>query len=133
MLESSGIPPRLSGQKCQELICQQYWYRGKLEKELDMLFIMVNDRWHVLYFENEVIYWRHLQEEPTPFSGEEEDLFKYPHIDLAARHNLKGEVMEDCELQSMPDGSRVIIIFEQAGRLILSCTNNETHIQYLSR
>lgn len=132
MLESSGIPPKLSGQECQELICQQYWYRGKLEKEMDMLFIKVNDRWHLLYFENGVIYWRLQEEEPAPFEEKEEDLFKYPHIDLAAKYDFKGNLMEDCESQAMPDGARVIITFEQSDKLIVSCINDQTRIQYIN-
>lgn len=131
MLETNGIPPKLSGRECQELICQQYWYQGKLENEVDMLSIKANDRWHLLYFENGVIYWRLQKEGPKPFEEKDEDPFKYPHIDLAAQYGIKGHMIEDCESQAMPDGARVIITFEHAGKVIVSCMDNQTRIQYI--
>ena len=58
MLEINGIPPKLTGYECEEMICQQYWYLGKLENEMDVLFLRANGKWHQLYFESGVIFWR---------------------------------------------------------------------------
>ena len=57
MLEINGIPPKLTNQECEELICQQYWYLGKLAQEVDALSLKVNGRWHQLYFEAEKVKW----------------------------------------------------------------------------
>ena len=133
MLEISGIQPRLNGQECQELICQQYWQQGELEKAVDMLFIKANDRWHQLYFENGVIYWRLQEEAPTPFGEKQDDPFKYPHIDLATKYGIRNLTMEDCESHALVDGARVVITFEQAGKLVVSCVDDQTRIQYIHK
>lgn len=87
MLETNGIPPKLS-----------------------------NGRWHLLYFENGIIYWHVQDEGPTPFKAKEGDPFRCPLIDLATKYKVKGYTIEYCEPQAMPDGARVIIAFEQAGK-----------------
>jgi len=46
MLKIDGIPPRLTNQVCEELLCQQYFYRGQLQQEVDVLQLKVNGRWH---------------------------------------------------------------------------------------
>ena len=66
MLEIDGIPPKLTGQLCEELFCQQYWYQGKLAQEVDALFLKVNGHWHQLYFDAGIVFWRLQQEAPVP-------------------------------------------------------------------
>ena len=131
MLETNGIPPKLTGRACEELICQQYWYEGKLAKEVDILSIKSNGRWHLLYFENSTIYWRMQDEAPIPFEEKEGDPFKYPHLDLGLSYGVKGDTVDDCVSESMPDGARVIISFEQAGKVIISSIDNQTRIQHI--
>lgn len=131
MLEIKGIPPKLSGRDCEELICQQYWYKGKLANEVDILCIKSNGRWHLLYFENGTIFWRMQDDAPIPFEEEKDDPFKYPHVDLGERFGVKNHMIDDCVAESMPNGARVIITFEQAGKVIISCIDNQTRIQYI--
>lgn len=131
MLEINGIPPKLSGRECEELICQQYWYQDKLANEVDMLCIKSNGRWYSLYFENRTIYWRIQNDAPITFEEKEGDPFKYPHIDLGERYGIKGQTIDDCVAESIPNGARVIIAFEQAGKVIVSCIDNQTRIQYM--
>lgn len=131
MLEINGIPPKLSGQECEELICQQYWYLDKLENEVDILFLKVNGRWHQLYFENSVIFWRMQDEAPATFDARPQDPFKYPHLDLGTEYGFKGQLINDYSCEQMVDGARVVIEFEGSKRLIITNCENKTVLRYI--
>jgi hypothetical protein len=131
MLEINGIPPKLSGQECEELICQQYWYLGKLENEVDILFLKVNGKWHQLYFENSVIFWRMQNEAPATFEARPEDPFKYPHVDLGVASGLRGRFIEDYACEQLVDGARVIIEFEGGDKLVITNCDNKTTLHHL--
>ena len=130
MLEINGIPPKLSGYECEDMICQQYWYLGKLENEVDILFLKVNGKWHQLYFENGVIFWRIQNEAPTAFNEQQEDTFKYPLIDLGSQYGVKGCLIKDYTSEQLLNGARVQIEFE--GDEVVTITNreNKTTIRY---
>lgn len=131
MLHTNGIPPKLEGRECEELICQQYWQEGKLNKELDVLFVKCHGRWHQLYFEDTTVYWRTQDEQPVPYEEKEGDPFKYPLIDLGKKHSLKGELITDCITEPMVGGAKVSLAFERGDKLIFSCVDSETRIQYI--
>ncbi len=89
MLKTDGIPPRLNNQVCQELLCQQYRYRGKLQQDVDVLLLKVNGRWHQLYFENGTIFWRLQGEAPRVVAAQPDDPLSHPLIDLGEDYGLK--------------------------------------------
>ena len=132
MLEIDGIPPKLSGRECEALICQQYWYHGKLANEVDMLCIKAAGRWHALYFENGTVFWRLLEDAPNPVATDATDPFHYPQLDLGGKYALNGQFIDDCVAESLPDGARVVIRFEQAGMLVVTSLDNRTRIQYVA-
>jgi len=131
MLHTNGIPPKLDGRECEELICQQYWQDGKLAKELDVLFIKCHGRWHQLYFEDATVYWRAQDECPVPYEEKEGDPFKYPLFDLGENYGVKGEVITDCITEPMVGGAKVSFVFEKEDKVIFTCVDNETRIQYI--
>ena len=131
MIHTNGIPPKLSGRECEELICQQYWQEGKLAKELDVLFIKSHGRWHQLYFEDDTVYWRSQDEAPVPSESKENDPFQYPLLDLGDQYALKGEVITDCVTAPMVQGAKVSFHFERGDRVICSCVDSETRIQHI--
>ena len=131
MLEINGIPPKLSGQECEELICQQYWYLDKLENEVDILFLKVNGRWHQLYFENSVIFWRMQDEAPATFIAKPQDPFKYPHLDLGTEYGVRGQLINDYSCEQIVDGVRVVIEFEDANRVVITNCNNKNTLRYI--
>lgn len=132
MLETNGIPPRLSGRECEELICQQYWQEGKLVKAVDVLYIKSQDRWSQLYFENCTVFWRFQEEGPTAYPDQENDRFKYPLIDLGDKYQLKGEVIAECEAVPVINGAKVNLVFERGDKLVISCVDNETSFQHIN-
>ena len=132
MLETNGIPPRLSGRECEELLCQQYWQEGNLVKALDVLYIKSHGRWSQLYFENCTVFWRLQEEGPISYENQETDRFKYPLIDLGDKYQLKGEVIAECETVPVINGAKVSLIFERGDKLVITCVDNETSIQHIN-
>ena len=89
MLETNGIPPLLTNQLCEELLCQQYWYQGKLVQEVDVLLLKVNGRWHQLYFDEGIVFWRLQQQAPVAVEQQAGDPFSYPLIDIRDKISIK--------------------------------------------
>jgi len=131
MLEINGIPPKLTNQECEELICQQYWYRGKLTQEVDALSLKVNGRWHQLYFENGIVFWRLLVEAPKPFEHKPGDPFEYPLINLGEQLDVKNVLISDYATDALIEGVRVSISFEDKGVLIIKHVDNMTSISFI--
>lgn len=131
MLEINGIPPRLNGQECEELICQQYWQEGKLSKAVDVLYVKSHGRWTQLYFEDCTLFWRPQEEGPVPYQQQENDPFQYPLVDLADKHQLKGEFIAECETAAVVNGVKVNLLFERGDKIVISCVDGETSIQYI--
>lgn len=131
MLEINGIPPKLEGQECEELICQQYWQQSQLLEKVDVLFIKVNGKWNQLYFENGAIFWRLQSETPVAIEQKEGDPFSYPFIDLGAKYDLRKSLITDTVSEQIPDGVRVTFVFEQTGQLILTCVDNRSDFKFI--
>ena len=131
MLHTNGIPPKISGRECEEMICQQYWQEGKLVKELDVLFIKLHGRWHQLYFEDNTVFWRSQDESPVPYEQKEDDPFKYPLVNLATQYAVKGEVITDSVTESMVGGAKVSFLFEKGDKVVCSCVDSETRVQHI--
>lgn len=131
MLEIDGIPPKLGNRTCEELLCQQYWYHGKLAQEVDALFLKVNGRWHQLYFENGVVFWRPRQEAPQHAAAQPGDPFVYPLIDIGVQFDLKGRVITDYLTEALVGGARVSFLFEDRGTLLVVHADNQTSLRFI--
>lgn len=131
MLEINGIPPKLTNQECEELICQQYWYLGKLAQEVDTLSLKVNGRWHQLYFENGIVFWRDIGEAPKPFEQKPGDPFEYPLINLGEQLDVKNTIISDYATDALVEGVRVSISFEDNGSLIITHIDNKTSLRFI--
>ena len=132
MLQTDGIPPRLSNQVCEALICQQYWYQGKLEQEVDGLFLKVNGRWHQLYFDSGIVFWRLQQDAPKSFEAQPDDPFVYRLVDVGEKFALQNRVIADCITESMIEGVRVSLVFEDKGSLIITHSENKTSLHFIN-
>jgi len=130
MLEINGKPPRLINQLCEELICQQYWYHGKLAQEVDTLFIKVNWRWHQLYFDAGIVFWRMQSEAPVPIEQPAGSPFAYPLINIGEQYGLKDCYITDCLTEPLVDGARVTLEFEDKGMLFITHNDNKTRLQF---
>lgn len=132
MIKVDGIQPKLDGHNCEALICQQYWYNGKLSDEVDVLFIKADGRCHQLYFENGIVFWRIQQEMPRPFDHKNGDKFAYPFVDLGEKYQLQNRLITGLSVQPLPEGVTVSIEFENGGELILYHQDNRTQIRRIT-
>lgn len=131
MLETNGIPPRLAGHECEELICQQYWLRGGLEQEVDGLFFKVNGRWHQLYFDAGIVFWRGLPQAPTAFEHQAHDPFVFRLVDVGKKFGVKEDFIADCVTEPLIDGVRVSVVFENKGTLIVKHVANKSSLRFI--
>ncbi len=132
MLETDGIPPRLNNQVCEEILCQQYYYRGQLQQDVDVLLLKVNGRWHQLYFDEGVVFWRLQEHEPEAVEAQTNDPMSYPIIDVGEKFALKQSVISDYVTEPFLGGARVSFVFEDKGTLIVLHKSNKTSLRYLS-
>lgn len=130
MLKINGTPPLLTNQLCEALLCQQYWYQGKLAQEVDVLLLKVNGHWHQLYFDEGIVFWRLQQEAPVPTEQQEGNPFAYPLIDIGEKFAIVDEVITDCITEPLIDGAQVTIVFEDKGSLIITHSENRTRLQF---
>jgi hypothetical protein len=129
MLETNGVQPKLEGHVCEELVCQQYWYNGKIANEVDVLFIKADGRCCQLYFENGVVFWRNQQELPQPVEQKPGDTFAYPLIDIGEKYQLKNRLITVLNLEPMPQGAKVTFEFENGGILVIYHQENRSEIR----
>jgi len=130
MLDINGIPPRLNNQICEALICQQYWYQHKLVQEVDALFIKVNGRWHELYFDNGIVFWRDMPKAPTAFVHQQDDPFEYRLVDIGQQYGVNDCVIRDCAPEPLVDGVRVTLVFEKQGSVLVTHSENRTALLF---
>ena len=131
MLKIDGIPPRLTEQLCEEIICQQYWHQGKLVQEVDILFLKVNRRWHQLYFDTGMVFWRIQKVAPVQVEQQAGDTFSYPLINIGEKFAIQNCIIVDCITESLGEGSRVTLVFEDKGSLLITYSDNNTRLQFI--
>lgn len=130
MLEIDGTPPALTNQRCEELLCQQYWYEGNLAQEVDILMLKVNGCWHQLYFDEGIVFWRIQPEPPVPVEREIGSPFAYPLINLGEQFDLKDCIITDCITEALIEGARVTLVFADKGSLYITHSDNKTQLQF---
>lgn len=131
MLQIDGVPPKLASRHCEELWCQQYWHQGKLVQDVDALLLKVNGRWHQLYFDEGIVFWRLAQMAPEQVTPDADDPFVYPLIDLGQKFAVKDAYVTDCLTEPLIGGARVSIIFENKGTLVITHSDNQTRLQFI--
>lgn len=131
MLEINGIPPRLNNQVCEAVICQQYWYQHKLAQQVDALFIKVNGRWHELYFDSDIAFWRSMSEAPAGFAHQPDDPFEYRLTDVGREYGINDSIIIDSVAEPMLEGGRVRLIFQHKGDLIITHSENKTALHFI--
>src|SRR5437870_317540 len=95
-LDINGEPPRLVGLPCDELLVQQYWYRGELIEPANVVHLEFGGRWHRLYFDSGIVFWRPHDRAPEGVP-QGEDEFAYPLIDLGQQFGVRGVELDRME------------------------------------
>ena len=126
--EISGDPPTFDGAVCEGLMCEQYFYGGRLVSPANVAWIMLCGVWYRFFFDCGVLYWRRGDGLPRSYdlpelSGEVQ-LF-----DLGTAYGLLGKpvflTQEACGVTM-----RVCLEFLPSGQVVFSHCGNETIFTY---
>ncbi len=117
-----GKFPEFDGKVCEELICQQYCYRGQVIDEANAVYLRSGGQWHMLYFDCGTIFWAEDEDGPMTVEATEEG-YSCPLIDLAEEYNLKGKVVSSCEARRIAGGAEVEFLFEDSTHLVFRNVN----------
>lgn len=131
MLETNGITPKLNGEVCETIICQQYWHARKMVNAVDALFVRVRGRWHRLYFDGGIVFWRQDESAPVTQIAKPGDPFVYPLVDLGQQYGLNGCLISECVVEPYLEGARVAIGFSNRGTLVIVDSANITSLQFV--
>ena len=98
-----------------------------------MLVLKVNGRWHQLYFDSGIVFWRLQDEAPKAVEARPGDSLTYPLIDLGKTYALKQSVISDCITEPHVGGARVLFVFEDKGSLIVMHNDNTTSLRFVKK
>ena len=126
-LQVSGEPPDLHQVRCDALLCEQYWYEGKLHTPANVIYIQVGDIWHRLTFDSSIIFWRTQAERPEHYLMPEIEA-EAKLDDVGTRLDLAGRVLESYEMSLIPGGSQVRFMFEGGRQVTFQDINDNTVI-----
>lgn len=112
-----GKPPEIAGKKCEELICQQSWYNGKLVDEANAIYLKFEGQWHLLFLDCGVISWGKDDEGPMEVPTTEEGL-SCPLVDLGRQFKIRGEVLEVYASSAIDGGCQVAFRFANDTELV---------------
>jgi hypothetical protein len=129
VLRIDGTPPRLRRQACEELLCQQYWHRGRLEDEADVVLLKVEGAWYQLYFDAGVVHWARQEGGPAPRAAQRNEPFAYPLVDLGAELGVRGKVIAECVSEETEVGERLTLRFVSGLAISFSNTGDRTTVQ----
>ena len=127
-LDIVGIPPQIIGKRCQALLCQQYWYRGKFTEAALNIFLRFDNEWHRLFLYFDTIFWRPQEEEPQSWDIPEEG-FEYPIVNLGKFLQVEGTTLSDLISESTEAaiGARVTFSFDNGCVVIFENKDDRTH------
>jgi hypothetical protein len=112
-----GKPPEITGSPCEELICQQSWYNGKLVDEANVIYLKFQGSWHMLFFDCSIISWGKEEEGPMEVGATEEG-FSCPLVDLGREFKLKGQVLKSYSAETIDGGCQVSFLFDNGTNLV---------------
>jgi hypothetical protein len=125
-LEINGEPPQLEGLRCDAILCQEYWHGGVLVEPVNVTFLCFEGRWHRLYFDFGIVFWRDAEGGPEPFEAPEIDS-DYPVVDVAAERGLRGVRLRGYRMEPWGAcGARVTFEFESGARLAFRSVEDVT-------
>ena len=125
-LEFDGPHPGVTGQTCQEILCQEFWYRGQLTNPANVIHLRCDDRWHRLYLDNGVIFWREDGEKTAGYAAWKDGDVEFRTLDIGSQLNLRGLVVQSVVATPTDSGSQVAFRFEGGRELVFRCEHDVT-------
>ncbi len=124
-----GEWPRLIGGVVQEIVAQEFWCDGTLEDEANILYLKISDKWHRLYFDYEIIFWKTGPNGINDYNADRGKEFGYPLRDLVRELDLFGQTLTKCEKLILPNGVAVNFEFSNGVNIVVSSINDQTKIK----
>lgn len=125
-LEINGIAPVLAGSVCSAFICEAFVYDGNTDSSANVSYLCFDGRWHRLYFDCGIVFWRADNGVHKPWSVPEK-LWDYPHTDVGQLANVVGRRLHSYCMQPTDKGSKVEFMFEGEVNIILEDENDRSH------
>jgi hypothetical protein len=120
--------PEIAGQRCEALIGQQYWYRGELTGDPDVLFLkLTDDSWHKVFIDAGVLFWK-LVDGPDPPAEDVDYGFKWTLTDVGGSRGLVGKVLRSITTHDLPGGGELRFDFDGAPTLILRDVDDQSYL-----
>src|SRR5437764_3808780 len=117
MLEFHDPIPDIAHQACRALIAQEYWYRGELVSDANVLFLRLEDDiWHRFFIDAGVVFWKTAAAREAP---KEDDDHHYPHTDIGVLYGFTGKRLSNVSTADLPGGGELRLDFDSGEAIIL--------------
>jgi hypothetical protein len=116
-LSVNGEPPAVVGLPCDEVLVSEYWHDGERVEPANVVYLRFGGRWHRLYFDYGIVFWRPQESAPeaVPPGGEG---YAYPLVDLGRQAGVCGVVLDRLEAAPIAGGSEVRFAFRNGADLV---------------
>jgi Mlc titration factor MtfA (ptsG expression regulator) len=114
--EVVGVAPLLAGRTCQKLLCLELWDGAHLEAA-NGAYILVDDEWHHLYFDTNIVFWR--SGSTAPVACEEDDSPLQERLrDLGRELGVENAVISELSARRSGSSSEVELGFAGGRRVV---------------
>ena len=117
-VEVKGQPPDLHSQTCEAFLCEAFRAQGHVEATANVTYLRFAGRWHRLYFDCGLIFWREHDGAPEAWAVPEEG-WEYPIVDVGAEAGVVGVRLASYRMEPTAGGSRVAFTFENGRGVVL--------------
>lgn len=111
-----GEWPELSGQVLEQLLCQEFWYDGKLEEPANAVGMVVGGEWYRLIIDSGTIFVRK-GERLTPGPNQPGGLIQYKIVDVSQNEGLGGSTIAGFDKRALPSGAEVALTLADGRKL----------------
>jgi len=124
-VDINGDQPDIIGQVCEALVAIEYSHAGVVVEPANVIFLRFASRWHRLYFDFGIVFWRSSDDGPATFEAEELDA-SFRAEDIGTRFGLVGRRLEAVRYDTLDDGSRVTLRFDDSRQIRFDCRSDVT-------
>lgn len=131
-IEVNGITPvQFIRHSCEELFCQEYWFKGEIIDAANIIFLKFVGKWYRLYFDCGIVFWRDETNALKSYYAEETHS-QHLVLNLGLKYELLGKRLSAIELRPVLGGSEVTLYFECGAFVTFKNINDVTTISVFS-
>ena len=124
-VDINGEQPDIVGRVCEAVVAIEYRHAGVVVEPANVIFLMFASRWHRLYFDFGVVFWRPDEDGPASFEAEELDA-SFRADEIGTRFGVIGRRLEAVRYDALDDGSRVTLQFDGSRQIRFECRSDVT-------